>query len=215
MTTRTFDDVELSPDDLAAILYTSGTTGRPKGAMLTHGNLGATRALRRAGDSGRRRAAARAADLPRPRAVRRVNCVLANGTRCVPAALRRDAVLDALPRAPCSWACRPLHPPARRPALRRRACCRHAAVRLRLGAAAASPTRSSGPHGPAILERYGMTETSMITSNPLTASGGRARSAFRCPASTCASSTPDDTRRRSRSRSAGPTCSPGYWRGPS
>ena len=32
-------EVEVGPDDLAALLYTTGTTGTPKAAMLTHGNL--------------------------------------------------------------------------------------------------------------------------------------------------------------------------------
>ncbi|WP_406673263.1 long-chain fatty acid--CoA ligase [Nonomuraea sp. N2-4H] len=32
-------DEPVSQDDICLIMYTSGTTGRPKGAMLTHGNL--------------------------------------------------------------------------------------------------------------------------------------------------------------------------------
>ncbi|MFA6989131.1 MAG: AMP-binding protein, partial [Candidatus Gastranaerophilaceae bacterium] len=34
-----FNPVEISSDDMATIVYSSGTTGKPKGIVLTHGNI--------------------------------------------------------------------------------------------------------------------------------------------------------------------------------
>jgi long-chain acyl-CoA synthetase len=65
------DVVACGPDDTAVLVYTSGTTGKPKGAELTHFQLymNCTVAGGLFGAQERRRGAGRAAVLPRVRAV--------------------------------------------------------------------------------------------------------------------------------------------------
>ncbi|RMH50319.1 MAG: malonyl-CoA synthase, partial [Alphaproteobacteria bacterium] len=164
--------VSRAPDDLAAILYTSGTTGRSKGAMLTHGNL-ASNALTLRDVWGFTAEDVLIHALP----VYHTHglFVATNVALAAGCALRfhprfdAGAVLADLPRATVlmgvpTFYVRLLEAPG----LDRAAC---AGMRLFIsGSAPLLPEthrRWQERTGHAILERYGMTETGMNTSNPL------------------------------------------------
>ena len=167
-----FDDVAVGPDDLAALLYTSGTTGAPKGAMLSHRNLATNAAvLTDLWDFGPDDVLLHGLPVFHTHGLFvAVNCVLASGASMV--FLPRfdvDEVLAALPRCSVMMGV-PTHYTR---LLDDERLGRESCAGMRLFVSGSAPMLASTHEtfrartGHVILERYGMTETSMLTSNPL------------------------------------------------
>ena len=167
-----FETVQRSGDDLAAILYTSGTTGRSKGAMLTHGNL-ASNAVVLHRQWGFRPDDVLIHMLPLFHVhglFVACHCVLMNGS-----AMRFHAKFDAR-RALKEFATSTVFmgvPTFYSRLLAERGLTRQACANVRLFISGSAPLLAE-THvefekrtGHRILERYGMTETGMLTSNPL------------------------------------------------
>jgi len=169
---RRFFTVESKPDDLAAIVYTSGTTGRSKGAMLTHRNLGSN-ALALVEHWGFTRGDVLLHALPIYHIhglFVAIHCALLSGCRMLWLAKFDPAeVRSLLPRATVmmgvpTFYTRLLADPEFGAA---------DAQSLRLFISGSAPLLPDTfdefrrRTGHAILERYGMSETGMNTSNPL------------------------------------------------
>jgi malonyl-CoA/methylmalonyl-CoA synthetase len=167
-----FATVARAGDDLAAILYTSGTTGRSKGAMITHRNLGANATvLHRAWGFGPGDVLVHMLPLFHVHGLFvACHCVLMNGT-----AMRFHAKFDAR-RALADFAASTVFmgvPTFYTRLLAEPGLDRAAVARMRLFVSGSAPllaethTSFEARTGQRILERYGMTETGMLTSNPL------------------------------------------------
>jgi malonyl-CoA/methylmalonyl-CoA synthetase len=167
-----FGTVHSKPDDLAAILYTSGTTGRSKGASLTHRNL-ASNALALVDAWAFTRGDVLLHALPIYHVhglFVAIHCALLSGSRMLWLP-RFDAgeVVDLLAQSTVMMGV----PTFYTRLLGQPRLAREAAKDVRLFVSGSAPllpetfTEFRERTGHAILERYGMTETGMITSNPL------------------------------------------------
>ena len=166
-----FATVAVSENDLAAILYTSGTTGRSKGAMLSHGNLASNaRTLAEAWRFSADDVLIHALPIFHVHGLFvATNVIMAAGASMiflprfdpaeVAALMDRATVLMGVP----TFYTRLLDSPA---------LTREATQRMRLFVSGSAPLLAETHRafeartGHAILERYGMTETGMNTSNP-------------------------------------------------
>ena len=168
---ETFPTAERSEDDLAALLYTSGTTGRSKGAMLSQGNLlSNARALAKLWRFTDRDVLLHALPIFHTHGlfVATNTVLVSGGAMILHAGFNVDAVIDALPRATAmmgvpTFYTRLLDDPR---------LTRELTGHMRLFTSGSAPLlaethdRFAERTGHRILERYGMTETNMSTSNP-------------------------------------------------
>jgi malonyl-CoA/methylmalonyl-CoA synthetase len=167
-----FETITSRPDDIAAILYTSGTTGRPKGAMLSHRNL-ASNALTLVEQWGFTRGDVLMHALPLYHVhglFVACHCVLLSGARMLwLAKFDAEEVRGLLPRATVIMGVPTFY--TRLLSLPSFGADDCRSVRLFVSGSAPLLAETHlvfrERTGHTILERYGMTETGMLTSNPL------------------------------------------------
>ncbi len=166
-----FQTAPLGDDDLAAIVYTSGTTGRSKGAMLSHANLASNaRTLVQAWRFTADDVLIHALPIYHVHGLFvAINVLLmAGGGMLLLPRFDADAILSLMPRATCLMGV----PTFYTRLLRRPGLTPEATGHMRLFVSGSAPLLAETHRewrertGHAILERYGMTETGMNVSNP-------------------------------------------------
>ena len=166
------DVVERDSNDLAVICYTSGTTGRSKGAMITHGNQlsNAVTLIEQWGFTAND-VLLHALPLYHVHGLFvALHCALLSGTRILlHAKFDTSAVLDEMQRSTVMMGVPTFYTRLLADPRLDRVAVRH----MRLFISGSAPLLAetfdqfAARTGHRILERYGMTETGMIASNPL------------------------------------------------